>query len=344
MGRQRQTRVRPLLLLPIFALLPCQAQNPKVGLVEIFGAHKVSVEKIRKALGVLEGGPLPGSKGDVEDRLEMLDEVVKASVEAVCCLDKQAVLYVGIEEKGAPHFELRPPPDVEISVPEEVMKEWLEFATNLAIAVRKGTAQEDLTAGHSLVADLEARANQLKFLELAETHFPVLREVLRNGADPQQRGVAAYVIGYAKDKKRAADELQYAMRDDDSTVRMNAMRGLVAITILASKQPDLGIRITPTWFVEMLNSTQFTDRLKAADALYNFTDKRDERIMAHLRERGIPALTEMSAWHEPTHAISAFILLGRIAGLQESEIQELWKGSDRQTLLKKVKDSAKRRN
>ncbi len=63
-----------------------------------------------------------------------------------------------------------------------------------------------------------------------------------------------------------------------------------------------------------------------------------------MRERAIPALTEMSAWRDPNHAISAFILLGRVAGLADSEIQELWKGGDRQTLLKKVKDSAKSAN
>lgn len=340
----RLTRVRLHLVFLCFTLVPAFAQTPKVGLVEIFGAHKTSPEKIRRALGVIEGGPLPSSKGEVEERLESLDEVVRATVEAICCLDKQAVLYVGIEEKGAPHFELRPPPDVEIVLPEEVMKEWMDFTGNLAIAVRKGTAEEDLTAGHSLVADLDARANQLRFLELAEAHYPLLREVMRSAADSQHRAVAAYVIGYAKDKKRVAEDLQYAMRDDDSTVRVNAMRGLVAITIFASKQPDLGIRIPPTWFVEMLNSTHFTDRLKAADALYNFTEKRDESILSHLRERALPALIEMSGWHEPNHAISAFILLGRVAGLPEPEIQELWKNAGRPALLKKLKDSAKSRN
>lgn len=324
--------------------LAVSAQAPKVGAVEIFGLRKVSAEKVRKALGVLEGGPLPASKVDLEERLEMLDEVTRATVEAVCCIDKQAILYVGIEERGATRFELRPPPNVELALPEEVMKEWLEFAENLALAVRKGTAEEDLTAGHSLLKDAAARQNQLKFLELAETHYALLREVMRNAADEQLRAVAAYLIGYAKDKKRAADELQFALRDDDSTVRVNALRGLVAVTILAARQPELDIRISPTWLVEMLNSTHFTDRVKAADALFNFTEKRNEYVISHMRERAIPALTEMSAWRDPNHAISAFILLGRVAGLADSEIQELWKGGDRQTLLKKVKDSAKSAN
>lgn len=330
------------------SLLAClslaSAQAPKVGAVEIFGNHKTSAEKVRKALGVLEGGPLPASKGDTEERLEMLDEVTRATVEAVCCTDKQAILYVGIEEKGAPRFELRLPPSAEINLPDEIMQAWSEFTTNLAIAVRKGTAQEDLTAGHSLVADADTRATQMKFLELTEKHWAIIRDVMRNGADEQQRAVAAYLMGYTKDKKRAADELQFAMRDDDSTVRVNAMRGLVAIMILAAKQPELEIRISPTWFIEMLHSTHFTDRLKAADALYNFTEKRDANILTTLRERAVTSLTEMSAWREPAHAISAFILLGRIANLSEPEIQELWKKGDRAALLKKVKDSGKSAN
>ncbi len=332
------------LLLFLFASFAASAQAPKVGQVEIFGIRKVSPEKIRKALGVLEGGPLPSSKVEIEERLEMLEEVTRATIEAICCLEKQAILYVGIEERGSTHFELRLPPTSEIRLPEPVMQEWLSFATNLAAAVRKGTAEEDLTNGHSLVADADARQNQLKFVDLAESHEAVLRDVMRNAEDEQQRAIAAYIVAYGKDKKRVADELQYAMRDADSTVRVNAMVGLVAITIYSSMHPESGIRISPTWFVEMLNSTHFTDRAKAADALFHFTAKRDEHVISHLRDRALPALTEMSAWHHESHAIPAFILLGRVAGLPEPEIQELWKKGDRQTLLKKVKESAKSAN
>jgi hypothetical protein len=323
-------------LLPLFfAGLLANAQ-PKVGVVEIFGLRKVSPEKVRKALGVLEGGPLPASKVDIEERLEAVDGLVKASVEAVCCLDKQAILYVGVEERGAPHFETRLPPNHDLSIPGEVMEEWTNFTTNIAVAVRRGTAEEDLTQGHSLVKDAGARQSQLKFVDLAEKHQALLKQVLHNAGDEQQRAIAAYVLGYLADKKAAESELQFAMQDFDSTVRINAMRGLVAITVLSTLKPELGLKVSPTWFVEMLNSSNFTDRLKAAEALFHFTGKRDEHVMAHIRERALPSLMEMAAWREPGHAVPAFILLGRMAGLGEEEIQDLWKKGDRQALLKKV--------
>lgn len=332
------------LVLLFSACLLAPAQGPKVGVVEIFGLRKIAPEKVRKALGVLEGGPLPASRVDVEERLEAIEGVVRASVEAVCCLDKQAILYVGIEERGSPHFEVRLPPGKEIALPGEVLEEWTSFTTSLSLALRKGTAEEDLTQGHSLLKDADARQSQLKFVDLAQKHVELLKDVLRNGADEEQRGIAAYVLGYLADKKQAAAELQFAMQDFDSTVRVNAMRGLVAVTVYSRLNPDLGIRISPTWFVEMLNSTNFTDRIKAAEALFHFTEKRDEFVMTHLRERALPALTEMANWRDPGHAVPAFILLGRVAGLAEAEIQDLWSKGDRQALLKKLKDSAKSAN
>src|SRR5260370_19063264 len=46
-----------------------------------------------------EGDPLPPSKGDVEDRLEKIPNVVRAQLEAVCCEEGKAILFVGVEEK-----------------------------------------------------------------------------------------------------------------------------------------------------------------------------------------------------------------------------------------------------
>jgi hypothetical protein len=84
------------------------AQPPRIGAIDFYGLRKVGEAKVRETLGVKEGDPLPPSKGDVEDRLADLQGVVESHLEAVCCEAGDAILYVGIEEKGSPHFELRP--------------------------------------------------------------------------------------------------------------------------------------------------------------------------------------------------------------------------------------------
>lgn len=315
--------------------------QPKVGMIEIFGNRKVSPEKIRKALAFSEGEALAGSKADLEERIESLDDVVLAKLEAVCCTEGKAILYVGIEEKGSPHFDFRTPPALDLKVPEEVMAEWIDFAANLQIAIRKDAGEEDMSRGHSFMRDPETRKNQEQFVELAERHYHLLREVLKSAVDEQQRGVAAYVLGYAKNKKQAAEDLQYAMQDGDETVRNNAMRALMAIQVLANREPESGIQIKPTWFVEMLNSVYFADRNKAAAALVYMTEKRDPATLGLMKERALPALIEMSAWRHLPHAFHAFLLLGRMAGFPEDEIQQLWTKTDRQTILAKLKDSAK---
>ena len=131
------------------------AGQPRVGVVEVFGARRVPAERIRKVLGVAPGDPLPKSKGEAEERIEGIDGVVRANLEAWCCEEGRAVLYVGIEERGGTHFELRPAPaDDSIALPEEVMAAYGDFAAALGRATAEGDLGEDLSRGHSLMQNV----------------------------------------------------------------------------------------------------------------------------------------------------------------------------------------------
>ena len=81
--------------------------QPKVGHVEVFGVRKVSKDRVLKEIGVGKGGALPKSKGELEERLEGIDGVLAAAVEAYCCDGGGVVLYAGIHERGTPLFEYR---------------------------------------------------------------------------------------------------------------------------------------------------------------------------------------------------------------------------------------------
>ena len=92
---------------------------PKIGIIDFYGVRKANRERIDKALGVKIGDPLPKSKGEIELQLELVTGVIRASLEAVCCADGQAILYVGVLEKGAPVFEYRQAPtDETVKLPE----------------------------------------------------------------------------------------------------------------------------------------------------------------------------------------------------------------------------------
>lgn len=312
-------------------------------MIEVYGLRKLPEARIRQALGVKEGDPLPRSKGDTEEALEKLPGVVRARLEAACCEAGKAILYVGIEESRAPRFEFREPPKEAVLLPEEIHDTYVRFLAALAEAVRSGETEEDLTEGHSRMKHAACRAQQEKFVDLAARHLDVLRDVLRNSFDEEHRAIAAYVIGYAADKKAVVDDLQFALRDPDETVRNNAMRALAAIEVLARRRPTLGLRIQPTWMIEMLNSLVWTDRATAAVNLVNLTEDRDPEMLAHIEDRALDSLLEMAAWKHLGHALPAFILLGRVAGMKEQEIQEAWRTGDREKVLARGRELARRR-
>jgi hypothetical protein len=329
-----------------FLLVPAAlaaGSAPRVSTVDYYGLRRISASRIQKVVGVSAGDPLPPSKGDLEDRLEKIPGVAVARVEAVCCDGHDGMLFVGIEERGAAHFALRSPPTAEATLPGEMNEAYGELLRAIESAARRGSTAEDLTHGHPLAADPDARAIQERFVEFADKNLTRVREVLRNSADPGERSRAATIIGYASDKKAVVSDLEYAMQDPDETVRASAMSALNAIAVLAEKQPEMEIHIPPTWFVEMLNSIVLSDRTGATMALLNLTDTRPAATLDAIRERALPSLVEMAQWNSLRYALPAFILLGRVGGIQEQQIQERWTRGERSAMILEVAGASKKK-
>ncbi len=318
-----------------FLLAPAVfAQVPRIGVIDYYGIRRVPENRIAKALGVREGDPLPASKGDIEEKLETIPGVVQARLEAVCCDGGRAILYVGIEERGALHFDYRDPPHGDATLPEGALDAYHEFLTAFERAARAGNTGESLAQGHFFAADPQARAWQTKLAAIASAHLDSIRQVLRDATDPEQRAAAAYILGYAPLRRTVVDDLQYGMQDADQDVRANAMRSLAAVAALAARNRDLGIRVEPTWFIEMLNSIVWSDRERAAQALVSITENRNPYALAQMRERALNALIEMARWKTLAHAVAPFILLGRVAGLPEAKIHEYWSKGDREIVIR----------
>jgi hypothetical protein len=322
----------------VFALaLAAHAQTfgvPRIGAIEYYGMHKLSTQRIAKPLGLQPGDPLPPSKADVEDLLEKIPGVVQARLEAVCCEpDGKAILFVGIEEKAAPHFAFRSFPTGTAGLPPDIVDHYGKMMRALDAAGRRGSTEEDLTQGHPLAADPDARVLQQGLVAWAGAHLDLLRTVVRDCADDDQRAMAATILGYAPDKTKVVDDLDYAMQDPDESVRANAMRALGAIAVLAAREPERGIHVAATWFIEMLNSIVLSDRLKAASALVNLTERDGKATLAQIRARAAGSVLEMAQWKNLRYALPPFILLGRMAGLSEEAIQANWTGGTRSAVV-----------
>ncbi|HVN05018.1 MAG TPA: HEAT repeat domain-containing protein [Bryobacteraceae bacterium] len=309
---------------------------PRVGDIEFYGLHKLSEQKLLRAVHLKAGDPIPPSKGNLEDALEKVSGVVLARVEAVCCDAGKTTLFIGIEEKGAPHLAFHSQPPGDEVLPEEMADTYHKFLDAVRAAARRGSTAEDLTAGHSLMADPDARDLQYRFGDFATAHVPLLRQVLRDSEDDEQRAIAATIIGYAPHKKDVINDLEYAMQDPSEAVRANALRALNAIAVLARLQPQLEIRVSPTWFVEMLNSIVLGDRTHAATALVTLTDQNPAEALDEIRDRALDSVVEMAQWRALRYALPPFILVGRLAGMKDADIQKAWTSGDRETVIKKA--------
>ena len=86
----------------------------------------------------------------------------------------------------------------------------------------------------------------------------------------------------------------------------------------------------------MLNSLALGDRLQAVQTLVVLTDRPNTAAVDQLRERAIPALSDMARWKTLEYALPAFLLLGRVAGIPEAELQDQWKKGDREPVIRQA--------
>lgn len=328
------------------ALAPLQAQAPVVGDIEFYGLHKLAPERILNALKLHPGDPLPASKSDMEDRIDEIPGVVLSIIEAVCCEGPRVTLFIGVEERGAPHADFRSDPAGQATLPAPLLAAYDGFVDAVRNAAAKGNSGEDLSAGHSLMDDPDAWAFQQRFLGLAPADLATLRDVLHHDTDASQRAAAAALIGYAPHKAAVIDDLQYALQDPDPAVRANALRSLTAIAVLASRQPALGLRIQPIWVVQLLNSVVLSDRVEAVKALLALTETPGSNAAAALdvtRERALPSVVEMARWKTPAYALPPFVLAGRLGGMSYVDTLQQWASGHREPVLSKALANAPRK-
>jgi len=328
---------------PLLLVCAAGAQMPRIGDIDFYGLRKLTPAAIQAWAGVQPSGPLPASRGALEDRITEMPGVVEARVEAVCCEGNHTALFIGIEEKGAPHTDFRSAPSGEAALPQDLIDRYSQFLTAVQRAAARGNTGEDLTAGHSMMDDPAARAFQTGFVIFANNNLNLLREVLHNGSDPDQRAIAAALMGYGPKTQQVADQLQFALTDPEPAVRANAIRSLAAFIVYDSKQSPPKINIPPTWFVELLHSVELRDRNESVRTLTLMTDRNGQAALSLLRERALPDLAEMARWHFLRYALPPFILLGRIAGVPENEIQAQWAKGEREPVIQKALETAKPR-
>ena len=314
------------LLLIIILLVPGapgQDKTVRIGEVEFFGYKGLDTDKIREALPFHEGDRI--SRETWTEKQQAAQQALKQAigktptdVAALCCDDRgDLIVYVGLSGRPARYL---PAPKGTARLPASVFSLYEQSLSVLGEAVGKGASTEDNLKGYALSEYTPLRTIQLKMRAYAVDQEGLIRKVLENSADEQQRVVASHLLGYARQSGSQLTALVRASRDGNGDVRNNATR---ALGVLLESNPQLARRIPPESFVEMLLSGTWTDMNKAGFLISELTRGRDPKILARLRKPEVlERLIEMGRWRT-FHANTARVILGRIAGIEETRLQQL---------------------
>ena len=341
----------PVILIFVFVLVPVGArgQSFRIAIVDFYGVRQTSEAAARSALTIKEGDTIalagegrPAFVEESERRLSALPGVRRAHVGLVCCDEGGAIVYVGLEENNAPVLRFRDAPRGGVRLPPAVVQAGRDFSAAVTAAILRGDTADDWSRGHSLMHDPAARAIQERFIEYARDRAP-LAGVLRHSSNPEHRALAAEILGYAPDKRDVIGDLVYALNDPSSDVRNDATRALVAIAQADADPHRAAPRIPIAPIVRLLHSPIWTDRNKASLALMNLSAARDRDVLATLRTQAIVPLVEMARWKNSGHAMPALLILGRIAGQSDDEVETAWKRGNREIVISAALARATRR-
>ena len=321
-------------LLAIFSLMAVpafgQSEQMRVGEIEFFGYHGLEINRVRASLPIKEGDEITRASSD-QERPQIQKAVRQVTgrdptdVAFLCCnAEGKVIIYIGLQGLNFRTFRYNTKPNSSIELPSQVVSLYDQMDELLAEAVLK-QPQDDRSQGYSLSQYPPLRAKQLALREFAVNNGDLIRRVLASSAEPKQRQVAAATLGYSLRSPYQIRALVRAGRDVDDGVRNNAIR---ALGVLAASSNRSAAQIASVSFVDMLNSGVWTDRNKAGLLLEVLSMRRDPKLMSQLHSRALDSLIEMARWRDPSHASNARIILGRMAGIQETRLQKLVAGGE----------------
>ena len=319
-------RFLAVLCLTLF-VTPALAQDKSfvVGEIEFYGYSHLQLDRIKAALPVHEGDLIaikdfPATKEKISQSVKREIGRAATDVSFTCCDPRMnLMIYVGLPGDSSRSFPYNPSPRGSARLPQRLLDLYDREMDPTMEAIQKQPG-EDSSRGYGLAAYRPLRERQLATREFAIHHELLIRRVLRSSAEPRHRQVAAHALGYARQSRVQISALVQASRDEDKTVRNNAVR---ALGILALSSQKVSAGIPAETFVRMLNSGVWEDRNKSGGLLDVLSGGRDPRLLRLLRSEALDSLIEMARWRDPNHASDARMILGRIAGIEEGRLGKM---------------------
>lgn len=309
--------------------------SDRVGDIEFFGYKGLDVAMIREALPVREGDQYSDrTKNLVRQAVVKVLGKEPTDVAVICCDDKgDRLLFIGLPGATNRRFVYHPEPKGKERLTPEIINVYARLDRALEAAARRGgqAAEEDDSNGYALAKDPTARSLQLAVRQWALNHEVELLRVLEFSSMLEHRRVASDALGYARQSRVQMRVLVHASRDPDDEVRNNATR---ALGVLVRSNAAFASAIPPDTFIEMLSAGKWTDRNKGTALLMQLTAARDPGLLAKIRSDALDSLVEMASWRRSSHAYFARVVLARVVGLPENQMEELHSKASVDALIK----------
>ena len=309
----------PILALCLIVTSAMQAKDRIAG-IEFFGYQGIDTEAVRKALPFHEGDALKrGMPFQARETVKRITGRDATDVQFVCCVnDGDTAIFIGLPGTSSRPAAFNPEPRQEASVSSELaalMQKMYDGETKASSGMEVSPP-----SGYRLMKDPAAQAAELKVRDYARLHETDLIHVLSHSSDAEQRALAADALGFSGRSAEQIIALAFAVRDANDTVRNNAARALAEIL---EADPAVAAQISPSPFIELIQSGKWTDRNKASMVLGPLTRSRNPELLARLKAGAWDALMEMARW--PLTAWSGWprTILARIAGIPEEQATEI---------------------
>jgi glutaredoxin-related protein len=301
----------------------CQAAH--ISGIEFFGNQDADNLKIKAILPFHEGDEFDPARfsaviDEARQKIQAQTGTGPTDVAPVCSGEHgDWTIFIGLSGKTITHH---PRPKGSDVLPEEALRLYDRFISALMSDVENGASPEDDSQGFAPSKNPSLRAVQLEMRAFAADKAEGLVKVLTNSADDRHRIAASQLLGYANRSQSQIAALINATHDGNDTVRNNATR---AILVLATSSSEVAASIPPASFVEQLLSGTWTDVNKASSLLNVLTRSRKPETLTLLNSSEVrKRLIEVARWHTG-HAVPAWYILGRVAGIGDDDLAGLVK-------------------
>ena len=304
----------------LLSVAACVAQST-VGAIDFFAYAGEDINALRSDLSIRLGDPWTSETNQLlSSEIEKWLGRAPSDVDTVCCdEDGNRLIYIGLADGSGSRVRLNPDPtgSLELDADFVILYDRFEEAVRKAASRGEGLVVEDHSRGYPLSQDADVRGFEERIRKYALSNPSQVFAVARTSSNARHRAIAIDAIGYGLHSADQIEALTHSALDPDRTVRNNAIR---ALWVLASSQVELQAPIPYATFVDLLQSGVREDRTKSIALLAALTADRRSGVLTAILERSLAPLIECARWSWTGHAYWARVMLGRIAGLDETTV------------------------